>query len=207
MKKQNLLGTYPYIFIGILFLCSLTSCRTTLTKEEKELIHSANIDTPFRVFLTTSREDSLFLRKKSTNIKPIKNNPELQLLIQRMYTTLEAEKGVGIAAPQIGIARNVFLFMRIDKPERPVEVVINPKITAHSLEKVCFENDGCLSVSNISGNSRRYKWIEVEYYNENGKKIKERIEGYSRFGNFTGIIFQHEYDHLKGALFIDKPCD
>jgi peptide deformylase len=147
------------------------------------------------------------LRKKSRDIKPIKNNRELQLLSERLHTTLEAKNGVGIAAPQIGVARNVFLFMRIDKPERPVEVVINPKITAHSTEKVCFENDGCLSISNISGNSHRYKWIEVEYYNESGKKLKERIEGYSRFSNFTGLIFKHEYDHLKGALFTDKLCD
>ncbi len=123
-----------------------------------------------------------------------------------MQATLEKENGVGIAAPQIGIARNIFLFMRIDKPGYPVEVAVNPEITAHSEEIVCFENDGCLSVPDISGNSLRYKWIEVEYYDRHGNKIKERLEGYSREEDFTGIIFQHEYDHLQGVLFTDKLC-
>ncbi|MDR1951697.1 MAG: peptide deformylase [Bacteroidales bacterium] len=191
----------------VLFLFFFTSCQTTFTKEEKKLINSADVDIPFQVLLTANKEDSLFLRKKSADIKSIKNNPDLQLLIARLHATLKAENGVGIAAPQIGIARNVFLFMRIDKPEYPVEVVINPKITAHSDETICFEGDGCLSILNISGDSRRYKWIEVEYYNEYGEKIKERLEGHSRLSDFTGIIFQHEYAHLQGALFIDELCE
>ena len=199
---MNTMKKLTYLLPLILFV----SCQTGLTKAEKELLYSAEASTPFRVLLTTNREDSLFLRTESRDIKRIKNNPELQLLIERLHTTLEAENGVGIAAPQIGIARNVFLFMRIDKPERPVEVVINPKITAYSNEMVCFERDGCLSVPDGSGNSLRYEWIEVEYYNANGEKIKERLEGHSRHSDFTGIIFQHEYDHLRAALFIDKPC-
>ena len=183
------------------------SCQTTMTKKEKELICNASAETPFRVLLTTNEEDSLFLRKKCADVKSIENNADLKLLIERMRATLEAENGVGIAAPQIGVARNVFLFMRIDKPERLVVAAINPKITAHSNETVCFENDGCLSIPDISGNSLRYRWIEVEYYDENGAKIKERLDGYSRFDDFTGIIFQHEYDHLQGTLFTDKLCE
>lgn len=190
----------------ILFPIIFISCQKTMTKKEKELINSASSQTPFRVLLVTNEEDSLFLRKQCTDIKPLKNNPDLQLLIERMRVTLEEEQGVGIAAPQIGIGRNIFLFMRIDKPEHPVEVAINPKIIDKSEEVVCFEDDGCLSVPDISGNSLRYKWIEVEYYNQQGRKIKERLEGHSRFGNFTGIIFQHEYDHLHGVLFTDKLC-
>lgn len=195
-----------YTFLTLISLVCF-SCQTTMTKKEKELIHSASAETPFRVLLTTNEDDSLFLRKKCADMKPLKNNTDLQLLIERMRATLEAENGVGIAAPQVGVARNVFLFMRIDKPGHPVEVAINPKITAHSDEMVCFENDGCLSVPDISGNSLRYKWIEVEYYNEAGEKTTEQLEGHSRFGNFTGIIFQHEYDHLQGVLFTDKLCD
>ncbi|MCL2028302.1 MAG: peptide deformylase [Bacteroidales bacterium] len=192
------------IYLPLLLL--LISCQADLTKAERELIYNAETDTPFRVLQTTNREDSLFLRTESKDIKRIKNNPDLQQLIARLHTTLEAENGVGIAAPQIGIARNVFLFMRIDKPERPVEVVINPKITAYSDEVICFERDGCLSVPDESGNTLRHKWIDVEYYNENGEKIKERLEGHSRFEDFTGIIFQHEYDHLRARLFFDKLC-
>lgn len=195
-----------YVFLLLIPILNF-SCQTIMTKKEKELIHNAGNDVPFRVLLTTNTTDSLFLRKKCANIKPLKNNPDLQLLIERLQTTLDVENGVGIAAPQIGISRNIFLFMRMDKPERPVEVAINPRITAHSDKMVCFEDDGCLSVPDISGNSLRYEWIEVEYYDENGEKIVERLEGYSRFGNFTSIIFQHEYDHLQGTLFTDKLCE
>lgn len=120
---------------------------------------------------------------------------------------MEAESGVGIAAPQVGILRNVFLFTRIDKPEKPVEVAINPRIINYSSEKVCFERDGCLSIPDQSGNSLRYKWVEVEYLNEKGESIRETLKGYERSGDFTGIIFQHEFDHLNGILYTDKLCN
>jgi len=205
MRLQNYLSLICILFLFASCERNLT-CENTLTEAEKQLINGADANTPFQVLLTANKEDSLLLRKQSKDIKPITNNPDLQLLIERLRVTLEAEEGVGIASPQIGIARNVFLMMRFDKPERPVEVVINPKITAHSDETIYFESDGCLSILDISGNSRRYKWIEVEYYNEHGEKINERLEGYSRFCDFTGIIFQHEYDHLRGRLFIDRLC-
>lgn len=53
----------------------------------------------------------------------------------------------------------------------------------------------------------RYPWIDVEYYNEKGELKQERLSGYSRETDFTGIIFQHEFDHLQGVLFIDKLCE
>ena len=96
--------------------------------------------------------------------------------------------------------------MRLDLPEQPVLVAVNPKIIRHSDTTVCFERDGCLSVPGRSENSIRYPWIEVEYFNEKGEKVRERLEGYSRQDTFTAIIFQHEYDHLKGILFTDKLC-
>ncbi|NDV46505.1 peptide deformylase [Paludibacter sp. 221] len=177
-----------------------------MTKKEKDLIYSGDADTPLRVLLTTDEKDSLFLRQKSLDIKKVKDNEALQLLVQRMRVTLELENGVGLAAPQVGIGRNLFLFVRIDKPEYPVEVVVNPKITAHSEDMFCFDDDGCLSVPDASGTSLRYKWIEVEYLNEQGETIKEHLQGGSRFENFIGVIFQHEYDHLQGTLFTDKLC-
>ncbi|MDR2834734.1 MAG: peptide deformylase, partial [Bacteroidales bacterium] len=67
--------------------------------------------------------------------------------------------------------------------------------------------DGCLSIPDFSGNSQRYPWVEVEYLNQNGEKITEKLTGYSRLTSFTAVIFQHEYDHLRGTLFIDKLCE
>jgi peptide deformylase len=175
-----------------------------------------------------------------------------------MKKTLEVERGVGIAAAQVGISKNLFLFMRLDLPDQPVHVAVNPKIVNHpdttvcferdgclsipdrsgnsvrypwidveyQNEKgekvcerlegysrqntftavVCFERDGCLSIPDRSGNSVRYPWIDVEYQNEKGEKVRERLEGYSRQNTFTAVIFQHEYDHTKGVLFTDKLC-
>lgn len=201
-----------YICLLILVLIGIYSCNkqpTSMTAAEIELINSAPADTAFYVLQTTSEEETSFLRLKSqdVNLDDAANNKDLQLLIERMKVTLAEEQGVGLAAPQIGISRNLFLFMRIDKPEYPVEVVINPKIVNHPDETVCFEGDGCLSIPDRSGTSMRYPWIDVEYYNEKGELKQERLSGYSRETDFTGIIFQHEFDHLQGVLFIDKLCE
>ncbi|MFV0469895.1 MAG: peptide deformylase [Dysgonomonas sp.] len=178
-----------------------------MTKSEIALINKEAVNVPMRVLLITNEQDYLILREKSSDIKDIVNNKDLQLLIDRLKVTLSIENGVGIAAPQVGINKNIFLFMRIDKPGNPVQVAINPRIVAHSEETVCFENDGCLSVPDMSGNSNRWTWVDVEYRDQNNNLIKERLDGYSRRSNYTGVIFQHEYDHLQGTLFIDKLCD
>ncbi len=198
-------------FYFLILMIGLSACNPTknMTVKEQEIVNASDVNTPFRVLQTDNIDDSLFLRKKSINIdiKNIAENTHWQLFIQRLKLTMALEFGVGIAAPQVGIGRNLFLFSRIDKPDRPVSVAINPKIVAHSQETICFEGDGCLSVPNISGTSRRYAWIDVEYYNEKGEFVKERLSGSSRKGDFTGIIFQHEFDHLQGVLFTDKLCD
>jgi peptide deformylase len=177
-----------------------------LTKEEKALINSGGANESFRVLLTVNAEDSIVLRQKSKPIDLTKDIDDLKLLVARLKVTLATENGVGIAAPQVGILRNLFIIVRVDKSGAPVEAVINPVIISHSDETVCFERDGCLSIPEISGNSIRYPWIEVEYFNEDGDKIREKLIGHSRNGNFAAIIFQHEYDHLRGTLFIDKLC-
>lgn len=181
-----------------------------MTDKEKTLTNSSGVDIPFRVLLTTNKEDSVFLRAKSSDINnpsDILNDKDWQHFIQRLKLTMAVESGVGIAAPQVGIGRNLFLFMRIDKPEKDVVAAINPRIVNHSEEIINFESDGCLSVPELSGTTKRYAWIDVEYYNENGELIKERLSGQSRGGDFTGVIFQHEFDHLQGTLFIDRLCE
>lgn len=197
-------------YLLILMIC-LSACNSikNMTAKEQEIVNAGDVNTPFRVLQTDNIDDSLFLRKKSINIdiKNIAEDVHWQLFIQRLKRTMEMEFGVGIAAPQVGVGRNLFLFTRIDKPGLPVVVAVNPKIVDHSQETICFEGDGCLSIPNTSGTSRRYAWIDVEYYNEKGEFIKERLSGSSRKGDFTGIVFQHEFDHLHGVLFTDKLCD
>ena len=197
------------LIVAFVFLHMFYSCNTSkyMTKQEINKIKEAGIETPMRVLLITDEQDSVFLRQKCRNIENIKGNADLQYFVERLHATLDEEAGVGIAAPQVGVGINLFLFMRLDMPDYPVHVAINPKITGHSDEVVCFEADGCLSIPDFSGNSKRWAWIDVEYQNEKGEVVQERLEGYSRDSNFTGIIFQHEFDHLQGVLFIDKLCD
>lgn len=192
----------------LLFSLSASYTLTKMTENEIKLINNGNNNSPYRVLTIDDKQDSLFLRQKCEDIdvETIGKDENLRTFITRLKITMQAESGIGIAAPQVGIGRNIFLFTRIDRTGEPVVVAINPKITAHSKETICFERDGCLSIPGISGNSQRYKWVEVEYYDETGKKHKERLSGYSRQSDFTGIIFQHEYDHLQGILFIDKLC-
>ncbi|RYD98273.1 MAG: peptide deformylase [Sphingobacteriales bacterium] len=186
----------------------ITSCATkSFTAAERQLIATGKKNDLFRVLSIANKQDSIILRKRSRDLKQIKDNKDLVQLLARMKVTMDAEDGIGIAAPQVGINRNIFLFTRIDEPEQKVQVAINPRITTHSDSLVCFERDGCLSIPDIRGNSKRYAWIEVSYYDENGTLIKERFSGHKRPDNFTNIIFQHEYDHINGILFIDKLCE
>jgi peptide deformylase len=182
--------------------------RTALfSEEEKALITQGNAQTPFRVLKITNTQDSIILRTPCDDMEDFANDTTLALLIARLKTTLAAENGVGIAAPQVGVLKNIFLFMRLDLPDEPVITAINPKIINRPDTAVCFVRDGCLSIPGVSGNSTRYPWVEVEYYNEKGERICERLEGYSRQDTFTAVIFQHEYDHTRGVLFIDKLCE
>lgn len=194
------------VVILILCLTIFSACKNTnrMTVEEITLIEQADTLTPMRVLKVDIEEDSLLLRSKSKDVNFNKDRIILQKLISRLKATMTAESGVGIAAPQVGILRNIFLFVRIDHPDYPVEVAINPRIIAYSDENMVFEGDGCLSVPDRKGNSIRYKWIDVEYLNETGYTIRERLFANSRLEDFTGVIFQHEFDHINGILYIDK---
>lgn len=195
-------------FLISLLVFMAVSCKITSPLEfsvhEKKRIGKDPQALPMRVLLTTHLEDSLFLRKPCQNIVPNKDNYYLQHLIQRMHATMIQHGGIGIAANQVGIGRNLFLITRYDKPNTPVEVIINPKIINHSTNSIAFIGDGCLSIPGKRGTTNRHEWVLVGYYNEQGQYIEEKIEGYWHPNNFTAIIFQHEYDHLQGILFVDR---
>lgn len=197
------------ILIIFLLIAGFYACAGSknFSPKERQLIYAGKETEAMRVLTITNKEDSLTLRKKSVDLKSIKNNADLAVLLKKMELTMHAEDGIGIAAPQIGINRNIFLFVRMHEPEQKVQVAINPKIIDHAETSICFVGDGCLSIPDVSGNSKRYAWIEVEYYDETGKKIREKFSGYERPTHFTGIIFQHEFDHINGVLFIDKLCE
>lgn len=181
---------------------------TPFTERELEIIHNGDRETPLRVLQVTDPVDSLVLRMQSEDVdaNSIVNDESLQLLIDRLTVTMNASGGVGIAAPQVGVIKNIFVFMRLDLPDDPIQVVINPKIVSLPGEMVCFERDGCLSIPDFRGNSFRFPWIDVAYWDEKGNFHRELLKGHSRNDDFSAVIFQHEYDHLQGILFTDKIC-
>ncbi|WP_185858672.1 peptide deformylase [Blattabacterium cuenoti] len=141
------------------------------------------------------------LRKKCIDIDFLSCKKKINLLIEDMFETIHKEKGIGLAAPQIG--KNIRLFI-IEPPDfndgkkgrNYKEVFINAKILKVHGEKSIL-NEGCLSIPGVMGDVERKSHVSIEYYNHNWKKQKKI---------FTGIcsrIIQHEYDHIEGKLFID----
>lgn len=186
------------ILFLFVFLIGLSSCSSgKFTKHQRNLIEKDNATTSMRLFLITNKADSILLRKKSQYIKPNLNNSTLNLFKNRLITTVKENQGVGIAAPQVGILKNMIVVQRLDKDNEPFEVYLNPVITKYSDKKrPCPE--GCLSIPNQRGTTQNRAFtVYLEYDTMDGKHMKEAVN------DFTSVIFQHEIDHLNGILFID----
>mmetsp|Transcript_11237 Transcript_11237/g.18575 ORF Transcript_11237/g.18575 Transcript_11237/m.18575 type:complete len:319 (-) Transcript_11237:4-960(-) len=121
-----------------------------------------------------------------------------ETMTQEMLMVMYESKGVGLAAPQIGLNQNVFVYNPSDSKSME-RIVCNPKVTKYS-DEVVVEQEGCLSLRSdeCAGQVARCKWIEVEYMNERGQKVIRRLK------DFEARVFQHEYDHLKGILCVDR---
>lgn len=143
------------------------------------------------------------LRKKSENVENFDN--ELHNLLDDMYDTMLASNGVGLAAVQIGILKNILILNLPVKNEKSGESeqlksnlieAINPIITYKDGEQVFQE--GCLSVPGIYEDVKRAKDIVVEYFNRYGEKQKMECDG------FLAVAWQHEMEHLSGHVFIEN---
>ena len=127
----------------------------------------------------------------------------IQKLIDDLIATVEQANGVGIAAPQVAESDRLFILASRPNsryPNAPLmepTATINPKILAHSTE-VVKGWEGCLSIPGIRGLVPRYQEIEVEYTDRDGKLQKQELT------DFVARIFQHEYDHLDGIVFLDR---
>jgi peptide deformylase len=189
--------TLVALLSGTIFMQAQNLKATRFNDVETNLIQSGNTTTPMRVLQTTNQEDYIFLTQATQEIKMSDKN--LKLLAQRMLATVldPKSKGVGIAAPQVGVARKAFWVKRMDKEGQPFEFFVNPKITWYSDVKR-YGKEGCLSIPNQSGLVYRSLVIQIEYFDLDGKAHNEVIEGY------TAVICQHEYDHLEGILYPDQ---
>ena len=169
----------------------------TFTAEEKAVILSGDTASMLRVIQITRQKELRILTTVSEDVNP--GDPLLKLLAARMLKSVNdpANPGVGIAAPQVGINKNVIWVQRYDKPGQPFEFYLNPKITWRSALLIKGP-EGCLSVPVVSGNVLRSYAIRISYQDKTGTGHEELIEG------FTAVIFQHETDHLQGILFTSR---
>ncbi|MCI7440407.1 MAG: peptide deformylase [Treponema sp.] len=135
------------------------------------------------------------LRQKCEPVKPEEINDEFRALIEEMFDTMISANGVGLAAPQVGIAKRFFVLMSDDDVRR---VFINPEIIKTSAETSEYE-EGCLSLPGYSENIVRPVKISISALNEKGKPfVINDADG------LLARIIQHENDHLDGTLYIDR---
>jgi peptide deformylase len=142
------------------------------------------------------------LREKAAPITNVLDRC-VQSAIEQLMSTLYDSNGVGIAAPQLGRSLQIIVVASRPNPRYPQApnmepvVMINPHLVSRSKEKI-EDWEGCLSIPGIRGLVPRYKSIEVEYTNSHGE-VEHR-----KFTDFIARVFQHEYDHLSGKVFLDR---
>lgn len=131
------------------------------------------------------------LRKVSRPIDQITDR--IRVLAKDMIETMRAENGVGLAAPQIGVLRRIFV---VEIEEIGLHVMINPEFLESSGEQTDYE--GCLSVPGKTGKVCRPDYVKVKYTDLEGNEKVIEAEG------FFARALCHENDHLNGILYIDK---
>jgi peptide deformylase len=152
-----------------------------------------------KIKMIQNHQDLEYLRKKSLPLIP-PFQQETQDIIQIMIETLKAQGGgAGLTAPQIGINQRIMLCTFTRKIE-DLEPMINPEYQSigTNLEEGW---EGCFSVPLSVAKISRWQTIEASYYTPQGNKLQKRLEG------AAARIYQHEWDHLEGALIIDKALE
>ena len=131
---------------------------------------------------------------------------ELQTFIDDMIETMHHEAGVGLAAPQVNRSIQIVVLEYTENERSPVEVAIpltvlvNPVLSDYSREKK--EGwESCLSLMDFRGMVPRSTTITLNAYDRLGKKIQKTVFG------FEAVVLQHEIDHLKGLVFLDRMKD
>jgi peptide deformylase len=126
---------------------------------------------------------------------------ELSRLVDDMIETMRAADGVGLAAPQVGVGAQLFVYEAVD-PEAPgggipLHVVVNPMVEPHAGELV-YDWEGCLSIPDLRGLVPRHPEVRVRGLDRRGEPLDYVARG------FEARIVQHEFDHLNGVVFVDR---
>ena len=140
------------------------------------------------------------------SVEEIKST-ETKDLLEDMWDSLEAAGGIGLAAPQIGISKQLAIIKLSSESDRYPDmedsetyVIFNPKISVIDDKEQGFW-EGCLSIPGLRGYVERPRKIRVDFLDENAAQKSIEIE------NFLATVFQHEIDHLYGTLYVEKMKD
>lgn len=153
--------------------------------------------------LKVARMGHPVLRQVAEKVDPAAvTGDEIQILLEDMLETMYEYNGVGLAAPQVHVSKQVALVGgESDEDGNPiVRPVINPEITP-TTDVLFGMYEGCLSIPGMRGWVERPAAIRVKYLDADGKTVERDLEG------FPAIVFQHEIDHLNGTLFVDRMKD
>lgn len=136
------------------------------------------------------------LRQPAKRITKV--DDEIRLLARQMLQTMYSEDGIGLAAPQVGINKQLIVIdCEPDQPAKPPMVLINPAITRFG-HQTCAAQEGCLSIPNVYLDVLRPEEIDVSYKDEHGRPQKLTAAG------LLARVIQHEMDHLNGVMFVDR---
>lgn len=133
------------------------------------------------------------LRKKAARVTEF--TPELNAIAQKMVKLMHEDRGVGLAAPQVGLSMALFVMNPTGNPEDQ-RVYVNPVLSDGDGSELGEE--GCLSLPNIRTDVDRYLKMTIQAQDLTGKEFTETAEG------FVARIWQHEVDHLNGTLILDR---
>ncbi|MBD2072191.1 peptide deformylase [Leptolyngbya sp. FACHB-671] len=136
------------------------------------------------------------LRQPAKRINKV--DEEVRQLAKEMLQTMYSEDGIGLAAPQVGVHKQLIVIdCELDNPTTPPLILINPTVKQQSRD-VCVVQEGCLSIPGVFLDVTRPEVIEVSYKDENGRPQKLTAKG------LLSRVIQHEMDHLNGVMFVDR---
>jgi peptide deformylase len=145
------------------------------------------------------------LRLKAKAVTDLQS-AEIQQIIETMRDTLATTQGVGIAAPQISESKRIIIIASRPTARYPSAPLMEPTVMINPAFQTlsdCREKDweGCLSIPGIRALVPRYKEILINYTNQQGVLVEDKMEG------FVARVFQHEFDHLEGIVYLDRVED
>ena len=149
--------------------------------------------------LTIWEDEGEILRRPAQRVRTF--DKRLHLLLENMVETMREGKGVGLAAPQVGLNQRIFVIEYPEDTERPEETMqryemINPEIVKAKGSEMGQE--GCLSLPGLAADVDRATYVLIKAQDRHGKS--QRIKAY----DWLARIFQHEIDHLGGVLMTDR---